>query len=160
MGVRQTGQHANGGLYDVVQCHHLARLTDAGLEDAHLRLLIEQPHAEGHTYLRVIRAGRTYNFLRGQQQLVEPLLHHRLAVGARYAHDRDAELVTMTFGQSLQGSQRRRHLQVVGIVMYGLRHLLNDKCPHTTLVQLFYITMTVVTLRAQRKEQRLFRETQ
>ena len=54
MSVRQAGKHANGRLNDIVQRHHLARLTDTSLEDAHLSLFVEQPHGEGHTNLRVI----------------------------------------------------------------------------------------------------------
>ena len=41
MGIGQASQDANGGLYDVVQGHHLARLADACLEDAYLRLLVQ-----------------------------------------------------------------------------------------------------------------------
>ena len=98
MGTTQTGQHANGGLYDVVQGHHLARLTDARLKEGHLRLLVQQPYGQRHAYLRVVRARRADNLLRRQQQLVQPLLDHRLAVGARDAHHGDVELVAVTLG--------------------------------------------------------------
>ena len=57
MGGTETGEHADGGLDDVTQGEHLAGLTDAGLEDTHLRLFVQQPHGEGHTNLRVIAAG-------------------------------------------------------------------------------------------------------
>ena len=38
----------------------------------------------------------------GRQHLIEPLLHHGLAVGARDTHYGAVELVAMAFGQSLQ----------------------------------------------------------
>ena len=58
MGVAKAGQHADGGLDDVVQSHHLAWLTDACLKDAYLGLLVQQPHGEGHANLRVVGTGR------------------------------------------------------------------------------------------------------
>ena len=61
MGGPQAGEHADGGLYDVAQCIHLAGLADARLEDADLRLLVEQPYGEGHANLRVVAAWRAHD---------------------------------------------------------------------------------------------------
>ena len=54
MSVTKVCQHGNGRLDDVTQCQHLAWLTDACLEDAHLGVVVHEPHREGHTNLRVI----------------------------------------------------------------------------------------------------------
>ena len=63
MGRAQTGEYADGGLDDVTQGRHLSWLADAGLEDADLRLLVQQPYREGYANLGVITAGRTHNLL-------------------------------------------------------------------------------------------------
>ena len=117
MGRTQCGEYANGRLDDIAQSKHLSGLRDTCLEDTHLRLLVEQPYREGHTYLGVIATRRTYNLLRGQQQLIEPLLHHGLTIRTRDTHDGYIELVAMTLSQSLQGSQRRWHYQEIGILI-------------------------------------------
>ena len=83
--------------------HHLARLTDARLEDGHLGLLAEEPDRQRHAYLRVKGARRAHDLLRRQQQLVEPLLDHRLAIAAGDADHGNRELVAMALGQPLQG---------------------------------------------------------
>ena len=101
MGRTQCGQHTDGGLDDIPQGKHLAGLTDASLEDTHLCLLVQEPHTEGNAYLGVVASGRTHNFLRGQQQLIKPLLYHRLTVRACDTHDGHVKLVTMALGQSL-----------------------------------------------------------
>ena len=61
MGGTQRGQHTDGGLDDVVQPGHLARLADARLKEGHLRLLVEQPDRQRHTNLRVVTLGRAGN---------------------------------------------------------------------------------------------------
>lgn len=91
MGRSQRGEDAQRGLDDVVQGLHLALLADASLEDAHLRMLVEQPYRQRHTHLRVVAAGRAHHVAVFAQQLVEPLLDHRLAVRACDAHDGEAE---------------------------------------------------------------------
>ena len=63
MGCTQRGKHADGGLDDVAQGKHLTRLTDTGLKDTHLGLLVQQPYRERHADLRVIAARRTDNLL-------------------------------------------------------------------------------------------------
>ena len=51
MGSTKTGEHTDGGLYDVAQRLHLTRLAYACFKERHLRLLVKQPHRERHTYL-------------------------------------------------------------------------------------------------------------
>ena len=58
MGCAEVGKHGDGGLYDVAQGLHLSRLADARLEDAHLRVVVHEPNAQRHAYLRVVAAGR------------------------------------------------------------------------------------------------------
>ena len=95
MGSTQRGQHTNGRLDDVAQCLHLAHLTDTCLEKSHLRLLVKKPYRERDTYLGVETLGRTrYRELR-REQLVEPLLDHRLTIRARNTDNGYVELVTM-----------------------------------------------------------------
>ena len=106
MGTTQRCQHTYRGLNDVVKRQHLARLTDTCLEERHLCLLVQQPHAQGHTQLRVVALGRTGHLHRRHQNLVEPLLHPRLTVRPRNTHHRNIKLITMTLSQSLQGCQR------------------------------------------------------
>ena len=158
----QTGQHANRGLDDVVECLHLARLANAGFEDAHTRVLVEQPHRQRHTDLRIVATRRTCHLLRGQEQLVEPLLDPGLTVRARDTHDGNAKLVAMAFGQSLQSSQRRGYFQEVGLriaLCESLRNLLYDKAANATTIEFIDIPMPVVALGAQGKKQSLFGET-
>ena len=50
--------HADGRLYDGTERLHLVGLGDARLEDAHLRVLRELPHAERHPHLRIVGARR------------------------------------------------------------------------------------------------------
>ena len=160
MGIGQASQDTDGGLYDVVQGHHLARLADACLEDAHLGLLVQQPYRERHANLRIVRTRRAHNLLRRQQELIKPLLDHRLAVGPGDTHDGNVELVTMTFGQTLQGCQRRRHFQVVGILLRMLRHLFHHERADTTTIELADVVVAVVALRAQGEEQCLLGKTE
>ena len=101
MGAAQRCQHADRGLDDVAQGQHLAWLADACLEEGHLGLLVQQPHAEWHANLRVIALGRAGHLHRRHQDLIEPLLDPRLTVRTRDAHHRDVELVAMTLSQSL-----------------------------------------------------------
>ena len=54
MGVAERGEYADGGLDDVAQGIHLARLAYSGLEQAYPAVLREQPHGQGDTYLRVV----------------------------------------------------------------------------------------------------------
>ena len=63
----QAGQHTYRRLYDVVQRHHLPRLTDASLKDTHLRLLVQQPYRQRYANLRIVATGRTHYLLRRQQ---------------------------------------------------------------------------------------------
>ena len=67
MGGSQTGQYTYRRLYDVVQRHHLPRLTDASLKDTHLRLLVQQPYRQRYANLRIVATGRTHYLLRRQQ---------------------------------------------------------------------------------------------
>ena len=80
MGSTQIGQHTNGRLDDVTQRVHLTRLADTRFEQRHLCLFVKEPYAQGHTNLRVVALGRASHRQLGRQQLVEPLLHHRLTV--------------------------------------------------------------------------------
>ena len=66
----------------------------------------------------------------------------------------------MTLCQTLQSGQSRRHLQVIGIRLQMLRHLLYHKRAHASAVEVVNIAVAVVPLRMQGKEQRLLRETQ
>ena len=116
MGSPQTGEYTDGGRDDVAQGRHLTGLTDACLEDAHLGLFVQQPYGEGNAYLGVVAAGRAHNLLRGQEQLVEPLLDHRLTVGTRDADDGDVELIAMTLCQTLESGHGRRDYQEIGIL--------------------------------------------
>ena len=80
---------------------------------------------------------------------MEPLLDHRLSIGTRNAHDRNVELITMTFCQALESLQRVDHLEEVGLRIIGgisLRNLGNYEISNTTAIQLWNIVVTVITL--------------
>ena len=146
---------------DIPESHHLTRLADASLEDSHFRLFIKQPHGERHPDLGIIAAGRAHNLLRRQEQLIEPLFDHRLTIGAGDAYNRHIKLIAMTLCQTLKSSQRMGHTQEIsfrkaGLVM--LRHLFNDKMMHPATVEVVDITMAIITLGFQRKEQSFLRE--
>ena len=146
MSSTQAGEHADGGLDDIAQSIHLSWLTDAGFEDAQLRLFVEQPYGEGDADLRIVTAGRAHDALRGQEQLIEPLLDHRLAIGAGNAHHGDIELVAMAFGQSLQGCECRWHLQVVGICLDMFGQMVDYEIAHAPAIEVVDIAMAVVAL--------------
>ena len=107
------GQDADGRLDDGLQRPHFARLGNACLKDGQLVVFAHLPHGQGHADLRVVAARRADDAPVVAQQLVEPLLHHRLAVAARNAHYRDAELRPVLLGQLLQGLQGRRNKQEI-----------------------------------------------
>ena len=137
MGVSEVRQHGNGGLNDVMQGRHLAHLTDAGFENAHLCVLVQQPNTKRNAYLRVVTAGRTRHKQVVTQQLIEPFLHHCLAITARNADYRYVEFVTMSLSQALKCLQCVDHLQEVGIGIVGLaieRHLRHHEIPYTTTI--------------------------
>ena len=66
----------------------------------------------------------------------------------------------MTFSQPLQGGQRRGHFQVVGIRLRVLRHLLHHERTDTSAVEVVDVSVAVVALGMQGKEQRFLGETQ
>ena len=115
MGGTQRCHHTDGGLDNVAQGLHLARLADTSLKESDLCLLVEQPHRQRHANLRVVALGRACHHHVGRQYLVQPLLDHCLAVAASDAHHGDVELVTVTLGQPLEGSQRRWYDEEIGI---------------------------------------------
>ena len=174
MGSTEIGQHTDGRLDDVCQSAHLVGLTDASLKESHLCLFVEQPHAEGYANLRVVALGRAYHVHRGCQQLVQPLLDHRLTVGASNTYNGNVELVAMALCQSLQGCQWRRDNQEVGIIQRGKREptpfpfprdgrlsiLLDDEVADASAIEVFDISVTVVTGGLQGKKQCSLRETQ
>ena len=162
MGCTKTSKYANGRLDNVAQGKHLPRLTDARLEYTHLCLLIQQPHGEGDTNLRIVAAGRAHYLLRGQKQLIKPFLDHRLTIGASDADNGDIKLITMALCESLKGRQRVGNTQEIGIwikSLYMVWHLFDHEMPHTTTIKVADITMPIVSLSLQSKEKRLFRET-
>ena len=63
MGTTQGGEYTNGRLNDIAQGHHLTWLTDACLENANLRLLVQQPYRERHTDLGIVASRRAHNLL-------------------------------------------------------------------------------------------------
>ena len=146
MGIAQRGEHTNGGLDDIAQCCHLTRLTDTCLEERHLTLCIQEPHTEGHTYLRVITTWGTGHHHRGREELIEPFLHHRPAIAACESYYGDIKLITMTFCQSLKCFQWTHHNEEVGIriVIYGLWQMTHHKIPHSTPIEVADIPVTVI----------------
>ena len=80
--------------------------------------------------------------------MVEPFLDDGLAVASSDAHDRNVVFVAMPFSQSLQGLDRVRHLQEVGIGVSRLpafRQLFDNKIIHATLIKVSDIAMTVIS---------------
>ena len=149
MGRTQVSKHGDGRLDDVTKSKHLARLTDTSLEDTHLGLLVHQPDRQRHTYLGIVAAWAASDKHGWREQLVEPLLDHRLAIGTRDADNRDIELITMTFSQALQSLQRVDHLEEVGLRIVGgiaLRHISYYEISDTTAIQLWDVVVTVISL--------------
>ena len=148
MCIAKIGQHGNGWLDDVAQGQHLTGLADTCLEDAHLGIIVHEPHREGHTDLRVIAAWTAGDIELGREQLVEPFLDHGLAVAARDADDRDVELVAVALSEALQGFERVDDFQEVGIGIVDSitgRHVGDHKVADTTAVELRDVVMSIVT---------------
>ena len=153
-------QHTDGGLDDVVQGCHLPGQADASLKDGNTAALVQQPYRERHTNLRVVAARGTGD-APTPENLIQPRLHHGLAIGARDAYHGDVELVTMALRQSLQGYQRVFHQQEVGIdvcVAHGFapRH---HEVAHAAPIQFVNILVSVAPLCDERKEERLLGKT-
>ena len=64
----------------------------------------------------------------------------------------------MALGQSLQGGQRRRHFQVVGIRLRAVGHLFDHERTDTATIEVVYVAVSVVAFSMQGEKQRLFRE--
>ena len=163
MGSAEVRQYGNRRLDDVTQGKHLSGQTDAGLEDADLRLVVHEPYRQRHTDLRVIRTRRACHKAVGREYLVQPLLDDGLAVGARDADDRDVELVAVTLGEALQGLEGVGDTEEVSlrepllVVVGNSRH---HEVVNPTVVQAGEILVAVVALRLDGEEQRLLGETQ
>ena len=137
MGRTQIGKHADGRLYDIPQRLHLIGFTDTCLKESDTGMLVHQPHTEGNSDLGIERSRTSRYGMGGQQQLVNPLLHHRLTVTACNAYDRNLELITMPLSQSLQGFQcvgnpEEISLRIVLLPLVG--QLLHHEAPHPTVV--------------------------
>ena len=113
MGASDVGQDADGRLDDGFQRPHFARLGDASLEDGQLVVRPHLPDGQGYADLRIVAARRAHDATVVAQQLVEPFLHHRLAVTARDAHHGDAELRPVQLRQLLQSLQGRRNKEKI-----------------------------------------------
>ena len=105
MGRTDIGHDAEGRLDDGAQGFHLTRLGDARFKQARLALLVEEPHAEGHTDLRIVGAGAAGDAQGGRQHLIEPFLHHGLAVAARDADDGQVVFFAVALSEALQSAQ-------------------------------------------------------
>ena len=163
MRVAQVCQHADCRLDDFLQCQHLTRAADSRLEEAHLRVFLQKPDAQGYAYLRIVAPWAPDNDLVRGNQLIEPFLHNGLSVAARDTYNRDVILITMTFGQALQGLAGADHFQEIGLrVIHFIRkrNLFYDKVPHSAPIKVGYIIMSVIAFRLQCEKQSLFRETQ
>ena len=57
MGIPQTGEDPQGGLYDTLQGSHLTGFADASLEDGQFGLFLKGPYAQRHPNLAVVAAG-------------------------------------------------------------------------------------------------------
>ena len=162
MGRTHIGKNSDGRLDDVTESKHLARLTDTRLEDTYLGLLVHQPDRQWHTYLRIVTARAAGNEHAWREQLIEPLLDHRLAVGTRNTHDRDIEFITMTLSQTLKSLQRIDHLQEVSLRIIRsitLRDISYHKVFHTSAIQFRDVVMTIIALRLECKKQSFLWET-
>ena len=147
MGFTDVGEYGYRGLDNVAQSKHLARLTDAGLEHAYFRLLVHEPHGKGHTYLRIVAPGRTGDTHLRRKELIEPLFHHRLAIGAGDAYNGNVKLITMTFGQALQRFKRVHHPQKVGIRIIRstvCRHFRHHKVLHAPPIKFRNVVVSVI----------------
>ena len=113
MGASDVGQDADGRLDDGFQRPHFARFGDARLEDGQLVVRPHLPDGQRYTDLRIVAARRAHDATVVAQQLVEPFLHHRLAVTARDAHHGDAELRPVQLRQLLQSLQGRRNKEKI-----------------------------------------------
>ena len=157
----QRGEDAYRRLDNIAQSCHLTRLTDTGLEHSHLRILVHQPHRQRHANLRVVGARRSgYGHLR-RQQLINPLLHDGLSVGAGYADDRNIELVAVALRQPLQSLARTHDLQEVRLRELFLpvfRHILYHKVTYSTPIQVRNIVKPIVASGLQSEEKRFFRK--
>ena len=158
----ERGEHAYRWLYDVAQGLHFPGAAYACLEESHVGMLVQQPHRQWHAYLRIVALRRACDHHLRREQLVKPLLDHRLAVRPGDAHDGDGELVAVAFGQALERFERVHHLQEVcpGIFRNVFRHAAHHKVAHAAAVKLRYVAVAVVALGAQGEEKGLLRETE
>ena len=156
------GENPHRRLHDGFELFHLAALRDAHLDDSQLGLLVDFPHRERHSYLRVVAPWRTHHGIVVAQQLVEPLFHHRLAVTAGNAYDGNPETPPMGGRQGLQGLQRIGDEQEVGLGhrLFVVGTMADDKIPDTLAVKVANVTMTVVAVGNQGKEEGLFGESE
>ena len=156
------GQHADGRVDDGAQGVHLAHLGDAGLEDADLCVLVHQPDGERHANLRIIASWRACDGLVRRNELIEPLLDHRFAVAAGDAYHRDVEFLAVQLGQVLQCLEGAGHAQEVGarVFFMGVGQCRYDEVAHAPVVEVAYVFMSVVALRAQGEKQSLLGKAQ
>ena len=162
MGRAEVCQHRYGRLDDVAQGKHLARLAYASLEDTNLRVVVHQPHRQWHANLRVVGTWRASHETVGREHLIEPFLHHGLAIGARDAHYWYVELVAVALCKTLQGLQgvgdfKEVALWEASLVIVG--HGCYNEVAHATQVKVLDILMTVVALRLDREKQGFLGET-
>jgi len=156
MGSTKIGQHGYGGLDNITQGQHLVRLADTGLENAQPRVLIHQPDRERHSNLRIIATRTACHLHIRRQQLVQPLLDHRLPVRSGDSHNGYDQLISMTLGQSLQSLSGIEHFQEIGICVIGGitgGHCGDHEIFDSTTIKVGYIIVSIVALRFQRKKQ-------
>ena len=80
VGRPDVGEDADRGPDDGFEPFHLPGTADPGLDERQRMFPADVPHAERHAHLAVPAARAAHDVLRAAQQLVEPLLHHGLAV--------------------------------------------------------------------------------
>src|SRR5690606_38292045 len=132
---------------------HFPRFADARLEDAQRMVRADGPHAQRYTHLAVPATRVAHNALAVPQQLVQPLLHHGLAVAAGDADHGQAELAAMPGRKGLQRLPRVLHLDHAQPAILRYLPALYQEAAGTPLAQRVDVAVPVVVLAAEGDEQ-------
>ena len=146
MGLPDIGKNADGGLYDLLQRIHLARLRDASFEESNVVACRHLPYGQRHPNLRVVALGAGDDAAVGAQQLHQPVFDNRLAVTASDANHGDMILPTVYCGDALQGVDNIVNPPQVGVGEGHIGTCGENEGTHTGTVQFIDIAHPTIAL--------------
>ena len=102
VGLADVRKDAYGRTDDLLQGRHLVRFGDTSFKDAQLMRLVDLPHRQWHTHLRVIAFGTTDDVVLRTKQLSQPFFDDGLAVASGDANNGNSELAPVKSRKTLQ----------------------------------------------------------